>query len=90
MGNFFLKFNDGFGAGVHLIGHTDWTGTNPYNMKLSKMRVESARTYILGYGIEEMRIRIEHFGESKPVMDNMTREGRLNNRRVDFNFFKMK
>ena len=83
-----LSDHDTFG--VSLFGHTDWTGSNDYNLGLSDRRVQSAKTYLLNKGILDSRINTDFFGESKPVMDNKTKEGRKFNRRVDYEFFKMK
>ncbi|MCD6347100.1 MAG: OmpA family protein, partial [Bacteroidales bacterium] len=83
-----LSNHDDFG--VHLDGNTDWTGTNKYNLGLSLRRVDSAKKYLISKGILDSRIKTEYFGEDKPVMDNHTKEGRKFNRRVDFNFFKIK
>ena len=76
--------------GVSLIGHTDWTGTEKYNLGLSDHRADSARKYLLDKGIQGGRIKTNFEGEIKPFSTNKTKEGRQLNRRVDFNFFKIK
>ena len=76
--------------GVHLDGHTDWTGSNDYNLKLSEKRVASAKRDLIGKGIQDGRIGTEYFGEANPFMDNITKEGRKFNRRVDYKLFKIK
>ena len=64
-------------------GHTDNIGTDAYNMALSDRRVNSVKTYVVGKGIDGGRISGEGFGESKPIADNKTAEGRAKNRRVE-------
>ena len=64
------------------VGHTDSVGTDAYNQKLSIRRAESVKKYLISQGIEAKRIYIEGKGESQPVADNKTAEGRGKNRRV--------
>ena len=68
---------------VELSGHTDWTGTEAYNQKLSERRVASVQKYVVGKGVDAGRISGRGYGESKPIADNRTREGRAKNRRVE-------
>lgn len=64
-------------------GHTDWTGTDAYNMKLSMRRAKAVKAFLVSKGIPEARVFAEGKGESQPVADNHTREGRAKNRRVE-------
>ena len=64
------------------VGHTDSIGTDAYNQKLSIRRAESVKKYLVSQGIEAKRIYVEGKGESQPVADNKTAEGRAKNRRV--------
>jgi OOP family OmpA-OmpF porin len=64
------------------VGHTDSVGTDAYNQKLSIRRAESVKKYLVSQGIEAKRIYVEGKGESQPVADNKTTEGRAKNRRV--------
>jgi OOP family OmpA-OmpF porin len=66
-----------------LSGHTDNVGTDAYNQKLSERRASSARDYVVKKGVEGGRISAQGFGESKPIADNKTKEGRSKNRRVE-------
>ncbi|MGB0909797.1 MAG: OmpA family protein [Nitrospirales bacterium] len=68
---------------VHVIGHTDSSGTKHYNQQLSERRTD-AITYILGsHGIGYNRLRSEGRGEMDPLTSNETAEGRQRNRRVE-------
>jgi len=65
------------------VGHTDWTGSEAYNQKLSERRAESVKRYLLDKGIDANRIYTEGKGKTSPVAVNTTREGRAQNRRVE-------
>lgn len=77
----FLKENPD--KGVDLEGHTDWVGTDEYNQGLSERRAVSVKTYLIKAGVDAGRISTRGFGESKPIADNKTRDGRAKNRRVE-------
>ncbi len=63
-------------------GHTDSIGSDAYNQKLSDRRTATVREYLIAQGIAEGRMEPTGFGESQPVADNKTAEGRAENRRV--------
>ena len=65
------------------VGHTDSIGTDAYNQKLSVRRAEAVKAYLISKGIDKNRIYTEGKGESQPVADNRTKEGRAKNRRVE-------
>jgi OOP family OmpA-OmpF porin len=65
------------------VGHTDSVGSDAYNQRLSVRRAEAVKAYLASKGIERNRIYTEGKGESQPVADNRTREGRAQNRRVE-------
>lgn len=67
-------------------GHTDHTGDDVFNQGLSEQRSESIKTALMSLGIDESRIQTAGFGESNPVSDNSTLEGRQANRRVEVIF----
>jgi OOP family OmpA-OmpF porin len=64
------------------VGHTDSIGSDAYNQKLSDRRTATVREYLIAQGIAEGRMEPKGFGESQPVADNKTAEGRAENRRV--------
>jgi outer membrane protein OmpA-like peptidoglycan-associated protein len=68
---------------VIVVGHTDSKGSDAYNQRLSLARAEAVKTYLVSKGIDGQRIRTEGRGESQPVADNATEEGRAKNRRVE-------
>ncbi len=68
---------------VMVVGHTDSTGTNRYNQRLSEKRANSVANYMISLGIPEDRIRAVGEGELKPMAANSTRAGRAQNRRVE-------
>lgn len=68
---------------VELGGHTDAKGTDEYNQKLSERRASSVRQYLIGKGIDAGRMTSAGYGESQPVADNDSDEGRELNRRVE-------
>jgi OOP family OmpA-OmpF porin len=68
---------------VALAGHTDNIGTEAYNMGLSNRRWMSVRDYVVKKGVASGRVSGQGFGESKPIADNKTAEGRAKNRRVE-------
>jgi OOP family OmpA-OmpF porin len=68
---------------VVATGHTDWTGTDAYNLKLSMRRANAVKAFLVSKGLPADRVFTEGKGESKPVASNRTSEGRAKNRRVE-------
>ena len=68
---------------VVATGHTDWTGTDAYNQKLSERRASTVKHFLVEQGLPGNRIFTEGKGERQPIATNHTREGRAKNRRVD-------
>jgi outer membrane protein OmpA-like peptidoglycan-associated protein len=68
---------------IFIAGHTDATGSEDYNMKLSLQRAESVANYLAGLGVSRTRFTITGFGETQPVADNDTAAGQQLNRRVE-------
>jgi type IX secretion system PorP/SprF family membrane protein len=71
---------------IEFAGHTDNVGDAAMNLQLSKKRSETVRNLLISYGIEASRIKANYFGETKPIANNNTPEGRTKNRRIDFKF----
>lgn len=70
---------------VKIIGHTDSDGKDADNLELSKKRAAVVKDVLVNeYGIEESRIETDGKGETIPVADNKTKEGKAQNRRVEF------
>ena len=70
---------------VTIAGHTDSVGSNKYNFGLSERRAESTKRKLLELGLSPKRILgIEGRGEEEPIATNETKEGRAQNRRVEF------
>jgi OOP family OmpA-OmpF porin len=70
---------------VEVSGHTDSRGSDKYNEGLSLRRAESVRDYLISKGISADRLTVKGYGESQPIADNGTDEGRFQNRRVELN-----
>ncbi len=65
-------------------GHTDSDGDESYNQKLSEERAAAVKNLLIQSGIDASRLDSKGYGESKPVNENSTSEGKANNRRVEF------
>ncbi|WP_434605407.1 OmpA family protein [Pseudomonas sp. R1-7] len=70
-------------ASIRVVGHTDGVGTDAYNQRLSERRAGSVVEYLLTQGLAPAKVTSEGKGESEPVADNETDEGRAQNRRVE-------
>nr|WP_315048000.1 OmpA family protein [uncultured Campylobacter sp.] len=73
---------------VILEGHTDSTGSNAYNQKLSERRAAAVGGALKSFGVDASRITTVGYGETKPIATNATKAGRAQNRRVDAKFRK--
>lgn len=69
---------------VEIQGHTDEVGSASANLELSAQRAKSVYDYLVQNGIESARLRHKGFGETRPVADNSTAEGKAQNRRTVF------
>ena len=69
---------------VEIGGHTDSTGSHDLNMRLSQLRANSVKRYMVEHGIQAKRLQAIGYGPDKPIADNKTDEGRALNRRVEF------
>ncbi|HEX3019853.1 MAG TPA: OmpA family protein [Chitinispirillaceae bacterium] len=68
---------------LEIQGHTDSQGSDVANLKLSQARADAVRMYLINKGISTDRLRAVGYGETFPVSDNATAEGRERNRRVE-------
>ena len=71
------------GLVFHIHGHTDNVGSDESNHTLSHKRAESVRAELIKNGVPAERMTSEGFGETKPIADNSTADGRALNRRVE-------
>jgi OOP family OmpA-OmpF porin len=72
------------GARVRITGHTDSTGPEAYNEALSIRRAKSVKEFLINAGIDADRLEAAGYGVTNPVASNDTRDGRAQNRRVEF------
>ncbi|QEC75566.1 OmpA family protein [Mucilaginibacter ginsenosidivorax] len=72
------------GAKIEVDGFASSEGTAAHNMSLSKDRANSVKTYLVNSGVDAKKVKIKGYGETKPIADNSTEEGRVLNRRVQF------
>jgi len=68
---------------IEVSGHTDNTGTIPHNNELSKNRAKSVYDYLIAHTIPADRLTYKGYGQSQPIADNSTEEGRAKNRRTE-------
>lgn len=83
----YMKANPSFNLSI--VGHTDSQGDEAYNQRLSEDRAESVKNYLIRKGVGEISIVASGKGESEPIADNNTAEGREKNRRVVFSVTKL-
>ena len=70
--------------GFEIDGHTDNSGDASHNLLLSRQRAEAIKSQLIAMGIEPSRLTTKGFGDTKPISDNSSAEGKANNRRVEF------
>ena len=75
-----VQYND---TSVDIIGHASADGDDAYNMTLSQQRAQSVQNYLVSRGTQSVRINAIGMGETQPIADNATAEGRAANRRVE-------
>lgn len=72
------------GSSVEVDGFASSEGTAAHNLKLSRDRANSVKTYLVNSGVAASKVTVKAFGETQPIADNSTEEGRVINRRVQF------
>jgi len=80
LSSIFMEFPD---TNILVVGHTDSSGSEGYNMTLSKNRAYAVTNYLINKGLSSGRFTTNWFGETQPMHDNSTAEGRAKNRRVN-------
>lgn len=68
---------------IHVVGHTDSSGSDAYNQKLSEQRAQAVGQFMANRGVNTQRLLTWGRGESEPIASNDTKQGRAENRRVD-------
>jgi outer membrane protein OmpA-like peptidoglycan-associated protein len=76
----FIDFPD---TNILVVGHTDSSGKDDYNLILSEKRAKAVTSYLVSDGIASLRFETLWYGETQPKFDNATAEGRAKNRRVN-------
>ena len=69
---------------IEVVGHTDSVGNDQYNLELSQDRADAVKKYLITKGVPTESITTLGLGETQPISDNNTSEGRAKNRRVEF------
>lgn len=70
-----------------IIGHTDSQASDAYNMELSRERAEAVKEYLVSKGVDASKLQTKGMGESDPIADNSTEQGRFRNRRIEFTVY---
>jgi outer membrane protein OmpA-like peptidoglycan-associated protein len=73
---------------VEIQGHTDNTGSAPYNLRLSQERADAVRTALISLGVEASRLSARGYGQDKPLVPNTSDANRARNRRVQLMILK--
>lgn len=68
---------------VDIAGHTDSTGSDSYNQALSERRAQAVASYLRAQGVQPVRFQVSGYGETRPLADNSSDQGRAQNRRVE-------
>jgi len=77
------ELNENKELNVLLVGHTDASGPDNFNLNLSILRAKSVQKLLVSKGIKTHRIKVKGMGEANPIADNDTEEGKAKNRRVE-------
>jgi len=69
---------------ITVNGYASSEGTAAHNLQLSKDRANSVKTYLVNSGVDAKKVKVKGLGETHPIADNSTEDGRVLNRRVEF------
>ena len=69
---------------IEISGHTDKTGSEQLNFKLSEARAKAVVDYLIKNGVDQSRMEFRGYGSLQPISDNANAAGRAKNRRVEF------
>ncbi len=72
------------GVRLEIAGHTDSVGTPVANAKLGRARANAVRDFLIQHGFPAERIAVLSYGDTRPIADNRSEEGRFRNRRIEF------
>lgn len=75
-----IKYPD---AEANIVGHTDSTGSEKVNQRISEQRAQAVADYLVEQGVKAEQLTVRGVGESQPIASNDTAEGRAKNRRVE-------
>lgn len=82
--NMIIVFKEYVDTDVEVQGHTDSSGSDSYNQRLSERRANAVANYLKARGIAASRLKVVGYGESTPKYSNDNESGRAQNRRVEF------
>lgn len=72
------------GVRLEIAGHTDSVGAPVANAKLGRARANAVRDFLIQHGFPAERIAVLSYGDTRPIADNRSEEGRFRNRRIEF------
>ncbi len=71
---------------IKIYSYTDSSGSDAINLKYSQLRADEVRLFLVKNGIDPARVTATGYGETNPIADNTTKEGRARNRRIEVSF----
>lgn len=71
---------------IAIIGHSDASGSETWNLELSRSRAQAVADYLIRAGVDPRRLIVQGMGSAMPIADNSTAVGRSRNRRIEFEF----
>lgn len=83
LSNLAANLNEHKDTNILIEGHTDASGSDDYNQELSEKRAKVVTDYLVSQGVDASRVSTMGYGESQPVADNETADGKKKNRRVE-------